>query len=130
MTCKDYLAEALRLYLDQPDTPKTPSRADWAVAADLFHHGVDFDLLAHAIRLATLRRNRRCSDAPPLEPIRSLAYYRRVLASLTREDLDPSYVAYVDRLYQRLIGPAESSDLTSEPKARSDHQKTAVHDRR
>ena len=35
MTRQDYLDAALRLYIGQPDTPSTPSRADWTVAADL-----------------------------------------------------------------------------------------------
>jgi hypothetical protein len=109
MTRQDYLDAALRLYTGQPDTPRAPSRADWTVAADLYSRGVDLGLLAHAIRLATLRRSRRAKNAPPLEPIHSFSYYRQVLLSLTPEDIEPAYVAYVENLYLHATRPSPDS---------------------
>ena len=110
MTRRDYLDAALSLYIGQPDTPDAPSRADWSVAADLYSRGVDLKLLAHAIRLATLRRSRRSVHAPPLEPIHSFSYFRQVLLSLSPQDLEPAYIDYVENLYHRLAGALQPED--------------------
>jgi len=126
MNRRDYLAALLRLYREQPDTPDVLRRGDWAVAADLYRQGIPLDTVAHAIRLATLRRLQRDPAAPPLAPIRSLAYYRSVLATLAPNDLEPGYVAYVARRLDQLstpLGPADS-------KARFDRQNPALPDRR
>ncbi len=102
---RDYLAAAIRLYLKQPGAPRRASRPDWAVATTLYNRGVPLETLAHVFRLATLRRAR---PGPALEPVHSLAYYRRVLEQLTPEALDPGYVDYVERRYQALVrSPAE-----------------------
>jgi hypothetical protein len=103
MTRGAYVAALLELYLGQPDTPATPCRSDPATAREFHRQDVPFATLAHAIRLATLRRHRRAPDDPPLAPIRSLTYYRRVLQSLTPEDLDPGYITYVAREHARLL---------------------------
>jgi hypothetical protein len=119
MTRRDYLDAALRLYIGEPDTPSAPSRADWTVAADLYSRGIDLNRLAHAIRLAALRRRRRPQNAPPLEPIHSFSYYRQVLLSLTPQDLEPAYIDYVENLYLRLAGPLQ-------PEETADPSKTAA----
>jgi hypothetical protein len=98
-----YLAAAIRLYLDLPDAPRRARRADWAVAATLYARAVPLDTLAHAMRLATLRRRLRHPHDPPLEPVGSLAYYRRVLETLTPEALDPGYVDYITYKYHKLL---------------------------
>jgi hypothetical protein len=103
MTRATYIAALLELYLEQPDTPATPCRSDPATAREFHRQGIPFATLAHAIRLATLRRHRRAPDDPPLAPIRSLAYYRRVLESLTPEDLASGYITYVARQHARLL---------------------------
>jgi len=120
----DYLAAAIRLYLALPGAPRRASRADWAVAATLHDRGVCLDTLAHALRLATLRRLR---PGDPLEPVRSLAYYRRVLDQLTPDDLDPGYVDYVARRYQQLLAsPAQPRAQSALP----DRQNPALSGRR
>jgi hypothetical protein len=98
-----YIAALLQLYLEQPDTPAVPRRGDRAVAADLHDQGAPLATIAHAIRLATLRRHLRDPAEPPLPPIRSLAYYRRVLDSLTSEELEPGYAAYLATEHARLL---------------------------
>lgn len=94
---RHYLREALRLYLQAPDTPDRPSRADWAIAADLHRREVPLETLAHAIRLASLRRRLRDFGTP--QPITSLAYFRTVLKQLSPDELDPGYVEYVRHRY-------------------------------
>jgi hypothetical protein len=96
-----YLREVLRLYLQAPDTPDRAARADWAVAADLYQRKVPLETLAHAIRLASLRRLGNLGT--PL-PITSLAYFRSVLENLSPDELDPGYVDYVRYRYQPTPG--------------------------
>jgi hypothetical protein len=125
-----YLAAALRLYLDLPGAPRRASRTDFAVAATLHARGVPLDTLAHAMRLATLRRTLRCPDDPPLEPVGSLAYYRRVLDTLTPEALDPGYVAYIDHKYHELLAVLAGSPYPEHLAALLHRQNPAVSDRR
>lgn len=130
MKRRDYLAALLRLYLEQPDTPAVLRRSDWAVAADLYRQGISLETLAHAIRLATLRRLQRDPQDPPLAPIRSLAYYRTVLATLTPEDLQPGYVAYVACRHAERLGQLSTPPRPANSKARLDRQNPALPDRR
>jgi len=122
---RGYLHEALRLYLQAPDTPERASRNDWTVAGDLYAHGVPLPTLAHAIRLASLRR--RLRHGPPLAPITTLAYFRRVFDQLTPEELDPGYVDYVHHRYRELLAAAPAHHQTP---ALSDRQNPALSDRR
>ncbi len=117
MSRRHYLAAVIRLYLAQPGAPPRASRDDWAAAQDLFARGVDLADLRHAVRLATLRR---LAAAPSCGPVRSLAYYRRVLDQLAPDELDPTYVDYIARRYAALTPPS----------ARSDRQNRALPDRR
>ena len=116
MTRSAYVAELLRLYLEAPDTPRRPSRHDRRLAAELHRQSVALEHLAHAIRLASLRRLHR-----PHPPIHSLAYYRAVLERLTDDELEDRYVYYVRDAYQRRC-------LPSQP--RPDSQKAALSRRR
>jgi hypothetical protein len=102
---RHYLAAVIRLYLDQPDAPTRPSRQDWAVAHTLYARGVDLAVLAHAVRLATLRR----LNTPEATPVRCLAYYRSVLEQLGPDELDPGYVAYIARRFAALASPPRRS---------------------
>lgn len=122
MTRKQYLAAVIRLYLEAPDTPARPSRRDLRIAAELHRRGVRLDDLAHAIRLATLRR--RLGPHLTNQTIHSLAYYRTVLERLSVEDLDPGYVDYVRRRYRQLLSTQSPS---TQP--RPDSQHVALFDR-
>ncbi len=97
-----YVARVVRLYLDDPDTPAVPSKADWEIAADLFDRGVPLDAIRLAFKLALIRRRLR-SSAKPLPPIRSLAYFRAVALNLSAEETEPAFVEYIDRLYDQAL---------------------------
>lgn len=114
MTRDQYLEAALRLYLEAPDTPSRTTRRDLRVAAELYRQGVPLDHLAHAIRLATLRR-RGQPHAASTGAIHSLAYYRAVVQRLSADELEPDYVDYVLTAYDRLQGAERP---TSEPRSR------------
>ena len=97
-----YVARIVRLYLDDPDTPVVPSKADWDIAADLFDRGVPIEAIRLALKLALIRRRLR-SSKNPLPPIRSLAYFRAVALNLSAEETEPAYVEYIDQLYDQAL---------------------------
>ena len=97
-----YVARIVRLYLDDPDTPVVPSKADWEIAADLFDRNIPLESIRLAFKLALIRRRRRSSNEP-LPPIRSLAYFRAVVLSLSAEETEPAYVEYIDQLYDQVL---------------------------
>lgn len=97
------LREILDTYLRVPETPGTASQADMDLAAAALGRGVHARNLAHAIRVATLRRHLRDPAAAPLSPVRSLAYYLRTLEGLDGDALDDGYVDYVEQRFEQLI---------------------------
>ena len=100
MTRERYLQQVIESYLDSPDTPENARRRDWAIATAFYKQSVAPATLAHAIRLATLRRHRRDPDLEPLEPIGSLAYFRPLIEQLHQTPHDPGYVEYVRWSYE------------------------------
>ena len=104
MNRPEYLAEVIRLYLQAPDTPQKARRQDWAIAAHFYSQAIPIANVAHAIRIASLRRHLRDTEFGNLEPIHSLAYFRRVLDTLQPDALDPGYVQYVSLRYQMCFG--------------------------
>jgi hypothetical protein len=96
-----YVARVVRLYLDDPDTPVVPSKADWEIAADLFERNVPLETIRLAFKLALIRRRR--SSNKPLPPIRSLAYFRAVALNLSAEETEPAYVEYIDQLFEQVL---------------------------
>jgi hypothetical protein len=110
-----YLRTVIDLYLEQPQAPAIARRADWAIAASFYQQGIPLDVALHAIRLATLRRLLSTGEGEvgPLEPIHSLAFYRRVLATLTPDALDPAYIAYVAHRHACLVPRPEKRGLAA-----------------
>lgn len=96
-----YIARVVRLYLEDPDTPVVPSKADWEIAADLFNRNVPIETIHLAFKLALIRRRRSSNTSLP--PIRSLAYFRAVALNLSAEETEPGYAEYVDQLYEELM---------------------------
>jgi hypothetical protein len=99
VTRTDYLAAVINAYLTAPGTPNRASRSDWAIASNLFCQQIPMETVLHAIRLATLRR----LDSGNPGPISSLAYFRQVATRLTKEELEPFYIAYVSSRFQQLV---------------------------
>jgi hypothetical protein len=129
MTRRDYSEEILRLFLQQPDTPATAPKRDWAVAAYFYNQHIPLETISYAIRLATVRRLLRDPDNV-LQPIRSLAYYRTVLISLSSDDLDPDYVRWINDKHAQLLAQSKITKSQSTSKARLDRQNLALFDRR
>jgi hypothetical protein len=86
----------LDLYCGLPHTAaRRPSAADRKLAAQLCDQAIAFDLIEAAFLLAIARRNRRDPLAPPLPPIRSLAYFLPVIEELRLHPLDLDYLRYL-----------------------------------
>lgn len=95
-----YLRTIIDLYLAQPDTPAKANRRDWAIATTFYQRGLPLEIVAHAIRVATVNR---LKSGGPHEPVHSLAYYRAVLDSLTPEALDPGFITLTVFRHSRLL---------------------------
>ena len=95
MTRREYLEQMIESYLDSPDTPNKARRRDWAIAGEYHARAYALETVRHAVCLATLRRHRRAADLTPLEPISSLAYFRRLIEYLHENPHDPGYVEHV-----------------------------------
>ena len=92
MTADAYRQAVLALYLNHPDTPKRAHRGDRAIADLFFRQQVPLEIVAGALRLGCLRRHYRDAEAPPLQPVRALAYFRHIVHELMQQPTDPGYL--------------------------------------
>ena len=100
-----YIAAVLALYLDLPDTPLQPSAQDHWLARRLQEKAVPLPLVESALLLASLRRLVRAADAPPLPPIRSLAYFQPVIAELQHQPPPEHYLDYLRAKLRKALSP-------------------------
>jgi hypothetical protein len=89
---RPYVTTLLECYVQLPHTPDRARKHDRSLAMRLFKQNVPLDIAKAAFVLATSRRTFRPKNAPPLEPIRSLAYFLPVIEELQRTTPDPSYI--------------------------------------
>lgn len=92
---ESYVRTILRLYQQLPETPTQPSSRDCFCAHQLQQRGVPLDLIESAFLLGSLRRLLRPPGAPPLPPIRSLAYFHPVIEELLHTPIPDSYIEYL-----------------------------------
>ena len=90
-----YFTSVICMYLQLPETPVRASLADQAVARCLDKDGVPLETVEAALLLGSLRRLIRPNDAPPLSPIRSLAYFLPVIEELTEAPAPGNYLDYL-----------------------------------
>jgi hypothetical protein len=90
-----YVRTILSLYQKLPETPPRPSSRDCLCAYQLQQRGVPLALIETALLLGSLRRLLRSPDAPPLPPIRSLAYFQPVIEELLHTPVPDTYVEYL-----------------------------------
>ena len=90
-----YVAAALAMYVDLPDTPIRANAQDRWMARKLYEDGVPLPTIESALLLASLRRRIRPEGLPPLPPIRSLAYFQPVIAELQQQPLPDGYRDYL-----------------------------------
>lgn len=93
---RDDVKRLLDLYCGLPHTAaRRPSATDRRLATQLCDQDIAFDLIEAALLLATARRNARDPQAPPLPPIRSLAYFIPVIEELRIQPPHPDYLRYL-----------------------------------
>jgi hypothetical protein len=100
-----FVDAVLDAYRKTPGTVGIVRKADRRLATQLFDDGVPLELVTAALALAACRRVCRPKDADPLEPVRSLHYFKPVINELLRGDPDSFFLSYIeDRL--RRLGPS------------------------
>ena len=97
-----YVNAVLVYYLQLPDTPLRASAADQRLAWQLFDRAVPLQTVESALLLGSLRRLARPSDLPPLQPIRSLAYFQPIVDELLGQPpLPDGYRSYLKLKLER-----------------------------
>ena len=104
-----YIAAVLTLYVDLPDTPLRASVSDQWLARRFHDDGVPLHAVETALLLGSLRRLIRPATTPQLSPIRSLAYFRPIIAELQTHPVPDGYLDYL-RLKLRRAATALSAD--------------------
>ncbi len=120
MTKREYVADVLREYTSLPHTPDRPRPYDRRLAAELHSQHVPRNTISVAFVLAIVRRSIRPASEPPLDPIRSLAYFRPIIQQLLKQPLAESYIQYITyRYHQILSDPASATRVPTPPPART-----------
>ncbi|HVH85520.1 MAG TPA: hypothetical protein VM912_02270 [Terriglobales bacterium] len=104
----DYVEIVLKLYLGLPDTPLRARTPDRKLARQFQERGLPLHLVESAFLLASVRRLARPVGVPPLEPIRSLAYFQPVIEELLSSPVPEGYLQYL-QLKLRQFAAAKSS---------------------
>jgi hypothetical protein len=99
---KEYIRQVLEGYRKTPGAMGTVRRADRLLAAQLYQRGLSVKVIENALVLAATRRLLRPADAPPLGPIRSLAYFLPVIEEVLELRVSPDYFQYLRRKLERI----------------------------
>jgi hypothetical protein len=81
-------------------------RPDRLLAEQLYGRGVPLQAVENAFVLATSRRQIRPAGAPPLNTIRSLAYFSPVIDEVLELRVNPEYFQYLRYKIQRFLQTA------------------------
>jgi len=99
---KEFIRRVLEAYRKTPGTLGTVRRPDRVLAAQLYQRGISVSVIENAFVLAASRRLMRPTDAPPLGPIRSLAYFLPVIEEVLDMRVSPEYFQYIRRKLERI----------------------------
>jgi len=99
---EEYVRRVLDAYRQTPGTAGTVRRPDRMLAAQLFQRGVSVQMIENALVLAAARRMMRPAEAPPLNTIRSLAYFLPVIEEVQQLRVRPEYFNYLRHKLQRI----------------------------
>ena len=95
MDSAEYVQSVLDAYRVTPGTCGVVRRTDRVFALELFERGVAVEVVENALVLAAARRALRSPDAPPLNGIRSLAYFSPVIDEVLGFEVDPAYFQHL-----------------------------------
>jgi hypothetical protein len=94
-TQEEYVQRVLAAYRFTPRTTGTIRRPDRLLAIQLYERGVPLLVVENALVLAAARRLIRPVESPPLNAIRSLAYFLPVIEEVTSLHVSPDYFRYL-----------------------------------
>ena len=101
---EEYIDKVLSAYRRTPGTAGTIRRPDRLLAVQLQERGVPLMAVENALVLTAARRMIRPAGSPPLDTIRSLAYFLPVIEEVLRLRVNPDYFQHlrhkIDRLAQ------------------------------
>ena len=105
-----YELAVIALFLELPETPLRPGVADQLQARRWFEREIPLPLVETALLLGSLRRLQRPAQAPPLPPIRSLAYFHPVVEELrAAAPVSDSYREFLRRQLQPYLTASAGS---------------------
>ena len=94
---EEYVRQVLEAYRRTPGTTGTVRRPDRMLAAQLHERRVSVTAIENALVLAAARRLLRPVDAPPLQTIRSLAYFLPAIEEVLELRVGDGYFKYLRR---------------------------------
>jgi hypothetical protein len=98
---EEYVRQVLDAYRKTTGTIGTVRRPDRLLAAQLHQRGVPLATVENALVLAAARRLIRPAGAPPLNTIRSLAYFLPVIDEVLSLGIHPDYFRYLRHKIER-----------------------------
>ncbi|HEY1254513.1 MAG TPA: hypothetical protein VGF01_07010 [Terracidiphilus sp.] len=98
---KDYVQRVLEAYRKTPGTMGTVRRPDRLLAEQLYQRGMSVSVIENALTLAAARRLMRSADAPPLNSIRSLAYFLPVIEEVLGLRVSQDYFQHLRHKLER-----------------------------
>lgn len=97
MQRQEYVQRLLDAYRKTPGTTGSAHRQDRRFAEQLYERQVPLPVVENALLLASARRLYRPDDAPPLDAIRSLHYFRAVIDEVMKSTISEDYFLYLRR---------------------------------
>jgi hypothetical protein len=97
LSCEQYVQKVLEAYQHTPGTSAQVRPPDRVLARQLQQRGIPLHTIENALVLAAARRIFRPADAPPLTPVRSLAYFVPVIEELLTTQISEDYFQHLRR---------------------------------
>ncbi len=94
-TQEEYVRRVLAAYRSTPGTTGTTRRPDRLLAVQLYERGVPLTVVENALVLAAARRLLRPVESPPLNTVRSLAYFLPVIEEVSSLRVSPDYFQHL-----------------------------------
>ncbi len=94
---QEYVRRLIEAYRKTPGTTGRAHRQDRRFAEQLYEQQIPLSIVENALLLASARRLLRHDDAPHLETIRSLYYFRSVIDEVMQSTMSDDYFRYLRR---------------------------------
>jgi hypothetical protein len=94
-TQEEYVQRVLAAYRSTPGITGTIRRPDRLLAGQLYERGVPLMVIENALLLGAARRLMRPIASPPLNTVRSLAYFLPVIEEVSSLRVSPAYFQHL-----------------------------------